>query len=301
MLFTTNTTSSAARHAIVLPLPLLILATFLCLASSAEALPTSNRRAAALFQPFFQPADPQVGPARSLERLRLRRSLASIARRTPVAAAIAEPVPSLPRNPKAKRSETPSSGNVLRNPKKKRSPAPATIVPVVANPKSKRSLIVSGPVVPRNPKAKRSLVIESSTVLRNPKNKRSLPLEQPRNPKAKRSAVVTPLVLANPKSKRSQVQVLEQDPVISIAAQTLPTARRNAFLSLVRRLLAGEQVAERTIPALAKRQTTTTAPRAFRIIANPKNVSPSSSSCVTTVTVDGSTSPASSQTARPTS
>lgn len=265
MLFTNNRT---ARQATLLPLPLLLLATFLAFASSASALPTSNRRAAALFEPLFHAADPQVGPTRSIERLRLRRSLASLLRREEVAATAiakkAEPI----RNPKAKRAVAPSSSVVL-NPKAKRSVVVAT---PVLNPK-KRSTIVSAPVV-LNPK-KRSII---APVVLNPK-KRSIAVPVVLNPKKRSVLSASAPVILNPK-KRS---LAKRAPATTASIVVVPSTRlpthRSAFLSLVRRILRGEQVDS----AVEKR-----AINVKRAIPNPKNPN-FSASCTSTVTVSSAT------------
>jgi hypothetical protein len=247
MLFTTTNTRAA-----LLPLPLLILATLFAFATSANALPTSNRRAAALFEPLFHAADPQVGPSRSIERLRLRRSLANLLRReAPVVAEKVIVKRTLPvTNPKAKRSAIPASPIVL-NPKKR---SVITSSPVVLNPKAKRSL-VDTPVV-LNPKAKRS--VAAPVVVLNPKKRSTIPS--------------VPIVL-NPK-KRS---LKKRTPiVVATTPLSLPApSRRSTFLSLVRRILAGEKVD----PQLERR-----AIGVPRVVPNPKNPS-FVSSCSSTVTV----------------
>lgn len=114
MLFTTSYQPRAQRSFLLAFIAIIV---FLALPGDVSALPTSNRRAAALFEPLFQPASPSVGPQRSIERLRLRRALNK-----------AQEQKSLP-NPKSKRT----AASVLLNPKKRATSA-------IYNPKSKRSI-----------------------------------------------------------------------------------------------------------------------------------------------------------------
>ncbi|KAI5475768.1 glycoside hydrolase family 18 protein [Pseudohyphozyma bogoriensis] len=174
------------------------LVAFLLLATYSAALPTGT--STAVTSPHLVPAS-NVGPARSLDRLRSRLARRAIvgnpkAKRTlndkifsgiwgDKRSLTAAPVVA---NPKAKRTFNPAS---LPNPKAKRSTS------TVTNPKSKRSLVDRAPVPAASPIA----VPEEILALFNPKSKRSTPPASLPNPKAKRS-VVAPAI-ANPKAKRA--------------------------------------------------------------------------------------------------
>ncbi|GAA5950408.1 hypothetical protein JCM21900_003725 [Sporobolomyces salmonicolor] len=129
MLFTTC--PSASRPSTTL---LVLIGALLTLVHTTTALPTV--RTAAAFEPLFRPASSQVGPTRSIERLRLRRALGSvIGRRSP------EEQPSTPALDKR-------AGAAVRNPKTKRSTRALErralgLPAVVSNPKAKRSSAVN--------------------------------------------------------------------------------------------------------------------------------------------------------------
>ncbi|GAA5821856.1 hypothetical protein JCM11251_004747 [Rhodosporidiobolus azoricus] len=200
MLFTTPSTASRSKTL----LPLLFIVALFALVHTATALPASR---STKFEPLFRPASSQVGPTRSIERLRLRRALGNMFRRGEV------PTPVLDkrtgealRNPKVKRAIL--AGAV--NPKVKRAQSNKLSVralerrqlglpPVVPNPKTKRSAVVSVPYSPSNLR-RRSAGLPA--IVSNPK-KRSL------DNLRKRAVVEATITVTPSKINRVKRSVLE--------------------------------------------------------------------------------------------
>ncbi|BGP23731.1 glycoside hydrolase [Rhodotorula toruloides] len=242
MLCLSTSSSVPARRQSSSPLPLLALlvVALLALLQPASALPTA--RNVGTIEPLFRRASPQVGPVRSLERLRLRRDLGS--------------VPHGRRNAEVadmKRDEV--------------------HVGPVANPKVKRAVEeVLVAVRPVNPKAKRSTVTSPALqVVPNPKAKRSQ-VESPASfgqVNIQRRAVGLPAVVLNPK-KRAIVEAS-----ISITPST--PARRSTLFDRVKRFLAGRAAKDlgRRAPAAAASSTfSSTISRQVGVIGvvpNPKS------------------------------
>ncbi|KAK4705493.1 chitinase, partial [Phenoliferia sp. Uapishka_3] len=250
----------------MLPFPLLILIAFATLSTFTSALPTNRPeiRSNVAFEPLFRRATADVGPRRSLERLRLRRKAVSF---NAAAAAVAKRAALS--NPKAKRAvEVVVVGSPILNSKKGavftssvinakvyalKPPGNPKVVPrslpaPVQNPK-KRSLDAA--------KAKRSL----DSVVQNPKAKRAVSTSSVvTNPKAKRSFTAS-AVVANPKAKRS----LPQTPASPSTAPATPRKAPRNFLSFLSNI-ARSIKARRSAISLKEEAA---APSA-RIVQNPK-------------------------------
>ncbi|GAA5916176.1 glycoside hydrolase family 18 protein [Sporobolomyces salmoneus] len=147
--------SSSSSQSPILPLALLV--ALLALVSTTTALPTT--RSAATFEPLFRPASSHVGPNRSIERLRQRRQLE---KRAPV---VVLPTATTVKNPKAKRAIK-EERSVVANPKTKRS----ALISPPSSAKERRSLISS------NPKDKQSIVAASISV--TPSSSESTPVRR---------------------------------------------------------------------------------------------------------------------------
>ncbi|BGO98421.1 Chitinase [Rhodotorula toruloides] len=234
---------SARRHS-PSPLPLVaLLVVLLALLQPASALPTA--RNIGTIEPLFRRASPQVGPVRSLERLRLRRDLSSVPhgrRNAEVANMKRDEVHVAPvANPKIKRDEVPVVVARAVNPKAKRAAAPAQVV--------------------RNPKSKRSLV-ESSSV------GQAINLQ--------RRAAGLPAVVMNPKKRSLDTTTqLSKRAVVQATISVTPT--RSGLFERVKRFLAGraEKDLVRRAPAAAASSTfSSTISRQVgvtRVVPNPKS------------------------------
>ncbi|BGO90605.1 hypothetical protein NBRC10512v2_002857 [Rhodotorula toruloides] len=240
MLSLSTFSSAPARRHSSSPLPLVaLLVALLALLQPTSALPTT--RNTGTIEPLFRRASPQVGPVRSLERLRLRRDLSSVPhgrRNAEVANMKRDEVHVAPvANPKTKREEVP------------------VVVARAVNPKAKRAT----PQVVRNPKTKRSRVESSSTG-------QAINLQ--------RRAAGLPAVVMNPK-KRSLDAQLEKRAVLQATISVTPS--RSSVFERVKRFLAGraEKNLERRAPAAAASSTfSSTISRQVgvtRVVPNPKS------------------------------
>lgn len=183
-------------------------AVILSLVSSASALPTLRQaRDAVAPESLFRRAAPHVGPARPVERLRLRRNLESVphGRRNAENASLRPAVPV-------------TAGAV--NPKRaKRDDVVAAAGARASNPKVKRASVDAGIVRAANPKAKRA--VQSSE-----------PEPEQHFVNIARRAAGLPAVVLNPK-KRS----LEKRAVVEATISVSPSPSRAASKRSVKRSL----------------------------------------------------------------
>ncbi|BGP14946.1 hypothetical protein JCM10213_007252 [Rhodosporidiobolus nylandii] len=168
MLFSTSPSSTASRPL----LPFVFLAALLAFASTSSALPTSR---STTFEPLFRPASSQVGPTRSIERLRLRRALDSVFGRRAVEQEKQEYGPmrrtAQVTNPKSRRAAVVEASQLSKRAVERRD---LGLPPVVPNPKTKRS------AAPASPASSSNLIRRAAglpAVVSNPK-KRSLDLKK---------------------------------------------------------------------------------------------------------------------------
>lgn len=271
MLSLSTLASTPARCQSSSPLALVaLLVALVSILQPAAALPTA--RNLGTVEPLFRRASPQVGPVRSLERLRLRRDLST--------------VPHGRRNAEVadmKRDEVHVAA--VANPKAKRSVDDARVVARAVNPKAKRS--AANPQAVRNPKsrAKRSHV-ESATA---------------GQVNLQRRAAGLPAVVMNPKKRSLDNAALQKRAVVAATISVTPSKakKRSTLFDRVKRFLAGraaEDLARRSSAPAASASSTfsPTISRQVgvtRVVPNPK--SPKFAS-----TVSSSSAPASTTTTR---
>ncbi|BGP38961.1 hypothetical protein JCM10450v2_002918 [Rhodotorula kratochvilovae] len=253
MLFSTTSTT-ASRPSTILPFALLV--ALLALVHSAAALPTiRSAPAASPFEPLFRRASPQVGPARSLERLRLRRSLNEVfhGRRN---AEVVDMKRDLP-------------GPIGAVAEERAAP--------VANPKAKRSLerrALGLPAIVPNPKTKRSsvtTVVERDNIaVPNPKTRRAAIPSSPVN--LRRRSAGLPAVVSNPKKRSLDLQkraVIEA----SISVSPSKVARRSLWETVKRALAGSSQDAPLDLARRASDSTFSNTPARIgtvKVVPNPK-------------------------------
>ncbi|GAA6056603.1 hypothetical protein JCM3770_006662 [Rhodotorula araucariae] len=292
MLFT-NACPAASRPSTFVLFALLV--ALLSLVHSAAALPTIRLApAASPFEPLFRRASAQVGPAGSLERLRLRRSLNEVfhGRRN------AEVVD-------MKRDLPGPIGAVAAD---ERTAAP------VANPKAKRSgsrtlerRALGLPAIVPNPKTKRSSVAtvaerDNVTVV-NPKTRRAAFPASPVN--LRRRSAGLPAVVAN--SKKRSID-LKKRAVIEATISVSPSkAAKQSLWEAVKRALIGSPRdapldLERRASSDSTFSSSPTRVGTVKIIPNPKAASFSGGSASPSSSVASSTAttPATTTTAQPT-
>ncbi|GAA5895066.1 hypothetical protein JCM6882_008275 [Rhodosporidiobolus microsporus] len=240
MLFSTSSTASRSKAFI----PFLFLAALLTLVHTTAALPAAR---STKFEPLFRPASPQVGPTRSIERLRLRRALNGMFRRGEV------PTPVMDKR----------AGDAVRNPKVKRA-----AVAGAANPKAKRAAT--------NKLSTRALErrqLGLPPIVPNPKTKRSaIPVPSSPSNLRRRSAGL-PAIVSNPKKRSLDMKkraVVEA--TISVTPSTTDRVKRSV-LDAVKRFINGSPVEQRD---LVRRRNETFSSGSTRIgtvraVPNPKS------------------------------